>query len=434
MSSNEAVAPPARKTADRATVLTQYRAHVSTSLATIAEILGAPLEVRSSGTRVYDEHDTPYLNCGGYGVFLLGHRHPAVVDAVRRQLDTHTLATRLFLTPQLAEAAETLASITPRGLDHVVLTNSGAEATELGLKLARLAGRTRVVATTGGFHGKTLGALSVTGREVYRAPFRPLVPGVEFVPFGDAEVLATALARDGSGAAVILEPVQGEGGVVIPPAGYLSEVRRLCTAAGALLVLDEIQTGLGRLGTWWGADAESVRPDVLLAGKVLSGGVMPVGAVIATSEVFAPLDADPLLHSSTYGGNPLAAAAVTATIRTIRDEGLVRRSAELGDRIKAAASEILGEHCPWLVREVRGRGLLVGLDFTEASVATEFLMAMLEQRVVTSHSLNTHSVVRLTPPATLDEDDLAWLSTAMRESAVDLARRHPRPASSRHAA
>ena len=153
MSSNEAAAPHASQTADRATVLTRYRAHVSTSLATIAEILGAPLEVRSSGTRVYDEHDTPYLNCGGYGVFLLGHRHPAVVDAVRRQLDTHTLATRLFLTPQLAEAAETLASITPPGLDHVVLTNSGAEATELGLKLARLAGRTeslrRRAASTG---------------------------------------------------------------------------------------------------------------------------------------------------------------------------------------------------------------------------------------------------------------------------------------------
>jgi putrescine aminotransferase len=199
-------------------------------------------------------------------------------------------------------------------------------------------------------------------------------------------------------------------------------------------VLDEIQTGLGRLGTWWGADAEGVRPDVLLSGKVLSGGVIPVGAVIATSEVFAPLDADPLLHSSTYGGNALAAAAVTATIRTIRDEGLVTRSAELGDRIKADASEILGEHCPWLVREVRGRGLLIGLDFTEASVAAEFLMAMLEQHVVMSYSLNTHSVVRLTPPATLAEDDLAWLSTAMRESAVDLARRHPRPASGRRAA
>ena len=426
--------PSVGETVDRATVLARYRAHVSTSLATIAEILGAPLEVRSVGTRVYDEHDTPYLDCGGYGVFLLGHRHPAVVDVVRRQLDTHTLATKLLLSPELAEAAETLASVAPPGLDHVVLTNSGAEATELGLKLARLAGRRRVLAMTGGFHGKTFGALSVTGRGAYRAPFWPLLPGVEFVSFGDAERIADALDHDGSGTAVILEPVLGEGGVVIPPAGYLSEVRRLCTAAGALLVLDEIQTGLGRLGTWWGADADDVRPDILLSGKVLSGGIIPVGAVIATTEVFAPLDADPLLHSSTYGGNPLAAAAVTATIRTIRDQGLVARSAELGDRIKADAGEIFAEHCPWLVREIRGRGLLIGFDFVEASVAAEFLMAMLEQRVVTSYSLNTHSVVRLTPPATLDEDDLAWLSTALRESAIDLALRHPLPASGRHAA
>lgn len=438
MTTDQTATPPTHHptdpSTDRRIVHARYRAHISSSLATIADILGAPIEVRSAGTRVYDEHDTPFLDCGGYGVFLLGHRHPAVIEAVRRQLDTHTLATKLLLVPQLAEAAETLASVTPPGLDHVVLTNSGAEATELGLKLARLAGRTRVLATAGGFHGKTLGALSVTGRQTYRAPFQPLLPGVEFVPFGDADVLATALDRGGSGAAVILEPVQGEGGVVIPPVGYLAEVRRLCTAAGALLVLDEIQTGLGRLGAWWGADAEGVRPDILLSGKVLSGGVIPVGAVVATSEVFAPLDADPLLHSSTYGGNPLAAAAVTATIRTIRDEDIVSRSAVLGDRIKADATRILGEHCPWLVREVRGRGLLIGLDFAEASVAAEFLMAMLEQRVVTSYSLNTHSVVRLTPPATLDEDDLAWLSTAMRKSALDLARRHPRRANERRAA
>ena len=271
-----------------------------------------------------------YLDCGGFGVFLLGHCHPRVVSAVRTQLERHPLSTRLFLNAQLAEAAEALAHAAPEGLDKVFLTGSGAEATELGLKLARLAGRTRVVAMDGGFHGKTLGAVSVTGRAQYRDPFAPLLPDVSFVPFDDPAALAAALADGGAQTAVVLEPVQAEGGVRVPAPGYLREVRRQCTAAGALLVLDEIQTGLGRLGAMWGADLEGVRPDVLLTGKVLGGGVMPVGGVVATAEVFAPLDADPLLHSSTFAGSPLAAAAVTATLAVLREEGVVERVRELG--------------------------------------------------------------------------------------------------------
>ncbi len=246
---------------DRTAVLGAYRRHVNRSLAALADLLDAPLEVASQGCHVYDPDGTAYLDCGGYAVFLLGHRHPRVVAAVRRQLDTHPLATRLLPSPPLADAAQTLAAAAPAGLDHVFLTNSGSEATELGLKLARLAGRTRIVSATGGFHGKTLGALSISGREQYRTPFAPLLPDVERVPYGDTAALAAALATDSRRTCVVLEPVQGEGGVVVPPPGYLAEARRLCTATGALLMADEIQTGLGRLGRWWGVDGERVVPD-----------------------------------------------------------------------------------------------------------------------------------------------------------------------------
>jgi putrescine aminotransferase len=400
-------------------VLRGYTAHVNTALASLARLLDTPVETRSAGTKVYAGNGTAYLDCGGFGVFLLGHRHPAVVAAVHRQLDRHPLATRLFLSPELAEAAAALSAVAPVGLDYVFLTNSGAEATEVGLKLARLAGKTRIVAMENGFHGKTLGAVSVTGRAAYRDPFAPLLPDVTFAPFGDAAALGAALATDGSRTAVILEPVQAEGGVRLPPAGYLAEVRRLCTAAGATLILDEIQSGLGRLGAWWGADLAGIAPDLLLTGKILGGGVMPVGGVLATKEVFAPLNADPLLHSSTFAGNPLAAAAVTATLGVLRGEGLVERTRALGPRVLEAARDAVGRHCLHLVREVRGQGLLVGVDFVSADAAAEFMVELLEARVIPSYSLNSSNVLRLTPPALLDEADLDWLSRGL-----DAAARH----------
>ncbi len=420
---------PARPAATlRDTVLRQYGAHVNSSLASLSRLLAAPVEVRSEGTHVHGDDGRTYLDCGGFGVFLLGHCHPRVVSAVRTQLERHPLSTRLFLNAQLAEAAEALAAAAPAGLDKVFLTGSGAEATELGLKLARLAGKTRVVAMQGGFHGKTLGAVSVTGRAQYRDPFAPLLPDVGFVPFDDPGALAAALAVDGSRTAVVLEPVQAEGGVRVPAPGYLREVRRLCTAAGATMVLDEIQTGLGRLGAWWGADLEDVRPDVLLTGKVLGGGVMPVGGVVATAEVFAPLDADPLLHSSTFAGSPLAAAAVTATLGVIRDEGIVERTRELGPRVLELARAAVAAHCPDHVREVRGQGLLVGVDCVSAEAATELMVGLLDARVIPSYSLNSSNVLRLTPPALLDEADLRWLEDALDAAARHLARTVPTPA------
>jgi putrescine aminotransferase len=290
------------------------------------------------------------------------------------------------------------------------------------LKLARLAGKTRLVAMDGGFHGKTLGALSVTGRLLYREPFAPLLPDVEFVAFGDTAALDAALAKDGAHSAVILEPVQAEGGVRLPPPGYLAQVRQRCTASGATMILDEIQSGLGRLGTWWGADVEGVIPDLLLCGKILGGGVVPAGGVVANAEMFAPLNDDPLLHSSTFAGSPLAAAAVTATIGVIHQEGLVERSRRLGATVLEMVREAIAAHCPELVHEVRGQGLLIGVDFISADAATEFMLGLIEHRVIPSYSLNSHHVLRLTPPAVLDNSDLDWLAAALDGAAAGLAR------------
>jgi putrescine aminotransferase len=407
---------------DRDLVLRRYTKHVNTSLASLARLVASPVELRSSGTKVYGGDGKTYLDCGGFGVFLLGHCHPRVVAAVRDQLERNPLATRLFLNPELAQAAEELSDIAPNGLDYVFLTNSGAEATEVGLKLARLAGKDRIIAMHGGFHGKTLGALSVTGRSQYRDPFAPLLPSVEFVPFGDERALRSALATAPRRSAVLLEPVQAEGGVRLPPAGYLRQVRQLCDEAGSLLILDEIQSGMGRLGAWWGADLDGVSPDVLLAGKILGGGVMPVGGVVATAEVFAPLNADPLLHSSTFAGSPVAAAAVTATIGVLRDEGLVERADRLGRIVLDLAREAVVAHCPGLVTEVRGIGLLIGIDFVSAEAATEFLIAMLDEHVIPSYSLNSSNVLRLTPPALLDTCDLDWLARALTAAACHVGR------------
>jgi putrescine aminotransferase len=269
-----------------------------------------------------------------------------------------------------------------------------------------------------------MGALSVTGKPAYRTPFEPLMPDVSFVPFGDANALSDALDRYGDRACVIVEPVQAEGGVIVPPDGYLRDVRTACDRAGALMILDEIQTGCGRLGTWWGADREGISPDMLLAGKALGGGVMPVAAVVATPEVFAPLDRDPLLHTSTFGGNPLAMAAVRETLAVIREENLPARAGELGDRILQRCRRIVAECCPGLVTDVRGVGLLIGIEFRVDHVAGNFILELLRRNVLVCHSLNAHRVVRMTPPAILSDEECLWLLEALREAAAAVGERY----------
>ena len=409
-----------RVTLTREAILGRYKRHVNRGFAGLASVLGLPIGVRSSGCFVFDENDAAYLDCGGYGVFLHGHAHPMVVEAVKAQVDRQALATHGFLNADLAAAAERLAGVTPPGLDYITFTNSGAEAAELGIKLGRINGKPNLITMQGGFHGKTMGALSANGRSFYKEPFKPLLPDVEVVAFGDPLALEGALARAGNRACVIIEPVQGEGGVIIPPAGYLKRVQDLCRRYEALFILDEIQTGLGRLGSWWGADREGVVPDVLLAGKGLSGGVVPVGAVAATADAFEPLNRDPFLHSSTFAGNPLAMVAACAAIDAIEHDGLVDRAAVLGDRILRELRTILGSTCPDLIHEIRGVGLLLGVEFISEPLAGDFVLRLLQERVVVSHSLNAHRVVRLTPPAILGEAECEKLFEAIESAAIGL--------------
>jgi len=404
----------------REAVVARYKKHVNRGFAGLASVLGLPIGVRSSGCFVFDETGEAYLDCGGYGVFIHGHCHPRIVEAVKAQVERHPLTTHGFLNAELAMAAEHLADVTPMGLDYVTFTNSGAEAAELGIKLARLNGKTHLVAAEGGFHGKTMGALSVNGRSIYKEPFRPLLPGVDFVKYGDASALCRVLDCNQQCSCVILEPVQGEAGVNIPPEGYLEEVLTLCRRYGALLILDEIQTGLGRLGAWWGADREGVVPDILLAGKGLSGGVVPVAAVVATPEIFEPLNNDPFLHSSTFGGNPLAIVAANTAIELIQSEGLVEKAARLGEALLASLRAILFGNCGGLLVELRGVGLMLGLEFVSEAVAGDFVLRLLQEKVVVSHSLNAHRVVRLTTPCIFSDVECEVLMRAVDRASSSL--------------
>ncbi|HEX2126181.1 MAG TPA: aminotransferase class III-fold pyridoxal phosphate-dependent enzyme [Thermoleophilaceae bacterium] len=401
--------------ADRTELVEVYRQHVGKGRAALAEYLAAPVEIAASGAHVLCSDGRTYLDCGGYGVFILGHCHPTVVYTVAEQLFTNPMSTRVLLEPRLAEAAEALSAVTPPGLDYAHFVNSGAEAVEVGIKLARCAGKRTLVSMQRGYHGKTLGALSATANEKYQNPFRPLLLA-HHVTYGDPAALEEVLQRHDD-CAVIVEPVQGEGGVIIPPEGYLSEVERLCREYGAFLIVDEIQTGLGRLGTWWGIDPEGIRPDVMLVGKGLSGGVVPVAATVCTEEAYGAINRDPMLQSATFAGSPVAMSAAIAALAAIGEERIVDRARELGEKLLAAVREVVENECPELVVEVRGRGLLIGIELVRPDLVGEFTLELLARDVIVNHSLNAHAVLRLTPPAVMTDADVDQLVEALTGAA-----------------
>lgn len=410
---------------DRATVTDLYRRHLGDGQARIATMLDLPIESSASGAIIRTLDGRELVNCGGYGTFFVGAGHPHVLDAVRSQLERQALSTRMLLNEAAARAARELTRVAPTGLEKVYFSCSGAEAVETAVKIARANGHHRLISMIGGYHGKTMGALSLTAKAVYQQPFQPLLPGVTHVPFGDLAALAEALGADGSDAAIFCEPVQSEGGVVLAPDGYLKAVETLCRERGALLVLDEVMTGMGRLGTWWGVDLDRVVPDLMLVGKCLSGGLVPVAATLVTAERFAPFDADPYLHTTTFSAAPVAMAAVRATIEVIEAEHLVARAGELGARLLAALRELAATHLPHLVREVRGRGVLIGIEFVDGEKAAEFLLDLLEAGVIANHSMNAGPVIRLTPPATLPVEHETRLVEALRTAFARCAARFP---------
>jgi putrescine aminotransferase len=397
-------------------VFDAYCSYVSPSLAALLKFMGFDaVEESAQGAIVRDTAGNEYIDClGGFGALTLGHNHPKVVAAVRAQLDRMPLSSKILLNPCLASLCRRLAEVTPGDLQFSFICNSGAEAVEGALKLARIAtGRSGIVGALGGFHGKTLGALSASGREIYRKPFEPLVPGFSHVPFGDAEAMRRAVSADT--AAVILEPIQGEAGVIIPPDDYLPAVREICDASGALLILDEVQTGLGRTGALFACQHYGVTPDIMALAKALGGGVIPVGAFIARPELWEVFRDNPLLHSSTFGGNPLACAAGVAAIDAIVGENLPQRAADLG---RHALKRLAGmqEQFPAAITEVRGRGLLIGIEFSHEDIAGLVIAGLAQRRIIAAYTLNNPRVIRLEPPLVIETELLDRVLTALNDS------------------
>jgi acetylornithine aminotransferase len=348
--------------------------------------------IKGEGPYVWDAEGNRYLDLlGGIAVNALGHNHPALVGAVTEQLGTLGHVSNFFATePQvaLAERLLSLLGLGPQG-GKVFFTNSGTEANEAAFKLTRRTGRTHLVAMEGSFHGRTTGSLALTSKAAYREPFEPLPGRVTFVPYGDADALAAAVTDET--AAVVVEPVQGEAGVIFPPEGFLARARQITAQHGALLWLDEVQSGMGRTGTWMAHERSGVTPDVVTLAKGLAGGI-PVGAMVAVGESGSLLG--PGNHGSTFGGNPVAAAAALAVIETIEKDGLLENATAVGDLLRDGVADPR-------VTEVRGRGLLIGIDL-DRDVASRAAAAAMRHGVI-MNDCAPHRI-RLAPPLVLTAD------------------------------
>ena len=360
-----------------------------------------PVALREGrGSRVRDIDGREFIDLmAGWGVTCIGHCHPTLVQAISDQAGRLMQTTNIFYTEPQVELCERLAAITPEGITRSFLVNSGTEATEGAIKLAhRATGRSHFVSTENSFHGRTIGALGVIGQDKQRAPFLPLLNTPKVVPFDDLE--ATAKAIDGETAAFIVEPVQGEGGVRVPTDGYLAGLREICDTNGALLIVDEVQTGIGRTGRMFALEHDDVLPDIVTLGKGLGGG-FPVAAILTTEAVAATVQLGD--HGTTFGGNPLACAAANAVLEVIEYEGLVERSSGLGSDLMERLESFAAEN-PELVESVRGRGLLVGLVLRDAELAAAVPGRALDAGVIVN--VTAGNVVRFFPALNIPSQDL----------------------------
>lgn len=396
----------------------KYARYVNPTALNLLKLAGFDkIEWRGCGATITDLGGTEYIDClGGYGVFSLGHANPEVVAVVQEQAAKLPLSTKTFLNKPLADLCEKLAQITPGDLQYSFISNSGTEAVEAALKFARIAtGRTNFVSTTGSYHGKTFGALSASGRDVYKTPFAPLIPGFTHIPFGDIDALANAVNSET--AAVILEPIQGENGIRIPPRGYLSAAREICDKHGALLILDEVQTGLGRTGRMFACDHCGVTPDILTLAKALGGGVVPIGATIGTADLWEKVfKTNPFLHTSTFGGNELACVAALKTLEIIERDNLSAESARKGERLLSGLRSVQ-EKYPDLLTETRGIGLMIGVEFADPDVGKLAIGALVHHGVVAAYTLNNAKVMRFEPPLVITDAQVETVIAAF-EAAI----------------
>jgi putrescine aminotransferase len=389
---------------------------------------GAVIEWADAGPNSYRDLDgRRYIDClGGFGIFNVGHRHPKVVAAVQNQLRRQPLHSQDLLDPLRAMLAKALSMLTPQGLDFSFFCNSGTEAVEGALKLARAYDpfKQTIVAATKGFHGKSYGSLSASAKAEFRRPFGPMLPNIEHVPFNDLpalrDMMTSCKAVGEDVGAVLLEPIQGEGGVNIPDDDYLPGVRALCDEFGSLLILDEVQTGMGRTGKMFCCEHYGVAPDLICLAKAFGGGVMPAGAVVGRREIFSRLFDNPFLHTSTFGGNPLACAAALATINVLIEERLPERAAIMGERMLAGIRRSVKGHDD-LVVGVRGKGLLMALEFRDHETGFELGKRMLDRGVLVSGTLVNARVIRVEPPLTITEEEADYVCQALAESLDEMS-------------
>ncbi|MBN7773064.1 putrescine aminotransferase [Clostridium aminobutyricum] len=393
----------------------EYRKSVSNDAAIV--------EWSDSEEHFYDLYGTEFIDClGGFGIYTCGHRNPEILKTVKAQLDKYALHSQELLDPLRGYLARLMAMITPGDLCYSFFTNGGAEAVEMALKLARLAtGGRWYISTVGAFHGKSLGAISMGGKGTYREDYLPMIQQVQHVKYGDAAAMETAIvnlkAVGEKVAAVIIEPIQGEAGVQIPPKGYLKEVREICDRHHVAMIVDEIQTGMGRTGTLWRCEVENICPDIMTYGKAFGGGIMPITGIIARPNMWVQkLRDNPwLLGSPTFGGNPLACAAAISTIKYMLEHDIPSMSKEKGEYYMKKLNELQSKY-PTVLKEVRGAGLLICLEFPKAEVGYEVTKELFSRRVMTAGTLVNAKTVRIEPPAVQTYETIDTVIAKLDES------------------
>ncbi len=367
-----------------------------------------------------------FIDClGGFGIYTCGHRNADILETVKAQLDHQALHSQELLDPLRGYLAKAVADITPGDLKYCFFTNGGAEAVEMALKLARIAtGGKWYISTVGAFHGKTMGAISMGGKNTYRVPYTPMVQQVQHVEYGNAEdarkAIRNLVAVGESVAAMIVEPIQGEAGVIIPPKGYLAELRSICDEYGVALIFDEIQCGMGRTGTMWRCEAENVVPDILTYGKAFGGGIMPITGIICRPNMWTDelVDNPWLLGSPTFGGNPVCCSAAIATIKYMIDHDIPGECAKKGDLLMEGLVS-LKEKYPEIIDDVRGLGLMLAVEFKSCEMGYTVAKGLFSRGVMTAGTLVNAKCIRFEPAAVITEEQIKAVIERMEEALLD---------------
>ncbi|MBQ8941185.1 MAG: putrescine aminotransferase [Firmicutes bacterium] len=388
----------------------------------------------NSATVEWTDHDSiceglygeEFIDClGGFGIYTCGHRNPQIMDTVKAQLDHQALHSQELLDPLRGYLAKAVADITPGDLKHCFFTNGGAEAVEMALKLARIAtGGRWYISTVGAFHGKSMGAISMGGKNTYRVPYTPMVQQVQHVEYGNAEdtrkAIRNLIAVGEKVAAVIVEPIQGEAGIIVPPDGYLKELREICDEYNVALIFDEIQTGMGRTGTMWRCEYEGVTPDIMTFGKAFGGGIMPITGIICRPQMWTQelIDNPWLLGSPTFGGNPVCCAAALATIKFMVDNDIPGECRRKGVIIKEGLEKLKAKY-PTVIDDVRGTGLMLAVEFCRSDVGYSVAKGLFARGVMTAGTLVNAKCIRFEPAAVITEEQIAAVIERMDEALAD---------------